>query len=264
MFALRYLSGAELLTATSTWVSADAEARHRLDALDTTRPLLVPLISARTAVQAALAAREPEDVDNEARGLDGRHDALGRGIFDCLTAFAELAQTEARATTLLALRSALFPAGKRVLRASFADEAGQVDARADRLTPALRTELDALVVEGRSLAVALDEMQTVGRALGIAVVHNAEAEARAAGPSPAGRLRTARTRLTRVVRMVLESLELGGADDATLALFIDPLRIVADDAQRRAIARNSAATARPAPAPGTPVVTPAPTPPRED
>ncbi len=272
MFALKYLTGAELLTATLTWVDPAEDARRKLDSFDTTRPLLIRLIEARTAIQAALAAREPDDPDNEGRALDARHDALGRGLFNTLTAFSQLAADEARAGALISLRDTIFPDGLRILRATFAEEAGQVDARADRVTPELRAELEAMIVEGRSLAAVLDELQAVGRALGGAVTRSTESAARAAGPTPRGKLRTATQRLVRVIRVIGDALEMGNADDEAIELFFGPLRVAAESAQRRAIARNSGATPPPPPTPGvatpttptTPAADPGATPPRED
>lgn len=259
MFALRYLTGAELLTATHIWVDPADAARAALDRIDTTRPLLIPLIAARSAVQAAIAAREPDDPTNEGRALDARHDALGRGVYDALTVAAGLAPTEARAAELLGVRAALFPTGRLILRATWAEEAGQVDARADRLTAAHRAVLAGITVEGRTLASYLEELQTVGHALGGAVVTQAAEDAAARGPSMRGKLFTATSRLARVIRNLGEALELGGADDATYELFFGPLRIAAEAAQRRAVARSGASV----PTPTAPGADPGATPPSE-
>ncbi len=251
-FALNYLSAAELLAATASWVATDmtpapgepirAAALLREHAPQASNAL----VSARLGLQGALAAREEEPALPDGTPIDARHDQLGRGIAYGLRAAEELTEDEHRREQLKSVRAALFPTGLRILRASWLEEAGQAQARVANLTADQRTFLGTLSIEGATMLAHVEEMGRLGEALGNLVASNASAEAAAAAArAPKGRMVSAKSKLIRAIRTVIDTLVLNDVDAAAVERFVGPLRQQAEDAERRALGR----AARPAPTP---------------
>ena len=179
----------------------------------------------------------------EAQGqLDVRHDAIIRGVFGTLTALAELLGGGDGAA-LVALRDFLLPEGLQSQLKSYAAEAGQAAALADRLAPEVRAKTDAIPIgsgpSAKPLTVYLDELIGLGAKLGELEAKRATIENAA---SHASALSKARLAWVRVVNALVANAELAELPADKDAVLFDLLRSTEKKADERA--RESLAAAR--------------------
>ena len=103
----------------------------------------------------------------DAQVLDERHDRLVRQIYGVLTAFAQVAATDADEEEIERLLALVLPDGLAATMRSYRQEAGATKSLADRLTDAHRAMLKALPLpKGRTVLELVEELLKVGHELG--------------------------------------------------------------------------------------------------
>lgn len=160
------LSFAELLEATRLWVEAGPAAAF-LAGSDVARPFL-PLLRDQRA-RLAIAPPETSELARLTQTLgeiDAEHDRAARLLYAQLASYQHDELEPVRATAVR-LSRALLPDGAAVVRKSYAEQAGRVEARDAALTPELRRELASFpLTQGRTLETVADRLQSHGRRIG--------------------------------------------------------------------------------------------------
>lgn len=223
---LKNLTDGEMIDVSAAWLDP-ARTRPALEKHPLTAALLPSLEEAHTGLVADDAppadddrAKERARLYQQGVGLDQRHDRKGRGVFNLLTALADLTDDPDDAAGYLATRDAVFPEKNlTILAASWRSEAGNArrvhdNVLADRGHAAA---LRAIPLPGKGTL--LDAARAFARAgldLGVVEDQRVALEQPAATPSDArsGRV-SARNRWITVantlVRLVDEVLQLQGA-----------------------------------------------------
>ncbi|APR87008.1 hypothetical protein A7982_12357 [Minicystis rosea] len=257
--AIKNLQTPEMLLISGTWLAQGSDVNAALLSVTELAGSAPRLETVHTAL---LKAGQPvankalaEIIDEEGR-LDVRHDAIIRGAFGTLTALAELLGGSEGAAQI-ALRDFLLPEGLQSQLKSYAAEAGQAAALADRMTPEVRTKTDAVPIgsgpNAKPLTVYLDELIGLGGKLGELEAKRATIENAA---TQAGALSKARLAWVRVVNALVANAELAELPADKDALLFDLLRSTEKKADERA--RESLAAARAKEAAEKPADPPAP------
>jgi hypothetical protein len=241
--ALRNLSTETMLALSSAWTDPQRD-RPALEA--SVAAALLPSLDAAHAGLAATARpavvaeseRELAELQAEEAQVDRVHDRKVRGTYYILTALAEYADDPDVAETRLALRDALLPAGLAATQRSYLEEAGDVEALAQRLDDGQREELGRFSAgDGRTVADEVDAWISSARKLGELEGKRAELVAKrsANAPARASSVAGARNQWIRVVDTVARAITLG--DDVAPRLdeaFLTPLRLAETKANRKA------------------------------
>ncbi len=115
--ALKNLTSAEMIEISKPWTAPKEHTNKLLAKIAEVKGLIAPL---KRAHETLLKAQQPSKNPNAAKlaevsargdALDTRHDAVVRGIYNTLTAVADLAPTPADAAPYLDTRDSLVPVG---------------------------------------------------------------------------------------------------------------------------------------------------------
>ncbi|MGK3966955.1 hypothetical protein WMF38_22610 [Sorangium sp. So ce118] len=237
--ALKDLSPRQMVQITAAWLDPERE-RPRLASLKRCAPLIDDIEAAHDGVlkshrRQKKANDELTDIQQRQVAIDQVHDRKARGAHAVLTGFADLADDPEDAAIYLEIRDQLFADGLRFISASYSDEAGEVKLARDRLTPESKAALKALPTPGGNLLKAVQAWFAAGDELGKLDAQRVHLEAQDrpdTADSRGGQLR-ARNRWIKVVRSVLQMLELEGADAETTRRLLAPLQREAAKAERR-------------------------------
>jgi hypothetical protein len=227
--ALKNIHDEEMLQLSGTWVDAQSDAHRAILAIPDLNGLLARVSTAHTGLAAALQPGQSPKVtaliEKQAR-LDLRHDTIIRGTTNFLTGTADLLGGEV-GTALIALRDTLFPDGLSSMLKSYRAEATQAKQLSDRLTPALRAQLDAIAVgpagDRKPLEALIDQMISLAKELG----ELEDEKARLLDKpemSAAMAIVTARNLWIRTVNAFLANADLAGLTEAQDKLLFGPLR----------------------------------------
>jgi hypothetical protein len=195
------------------------------------------ILALRTVVEdpkvRELSAREAE--------LDADHDDRVRGIYNSLTALAQVSSTGAE---LIRLRNMLFPDGLERTQRTYRGEAGHAAAVASRLDADTRARLRAVNLHDKNLLDLVNGWLGVAKQLG-----DLEEQRAQLMPTPSAQadINTARLAWIRVMNALVANAELAGLDADTDRLLFAALRA----AEKTADARGRS-KAHPAPAPVNP------------
>lgn len=265
--ALKDLTPRQMVNITAAWIDPERE-RPRLLSLKRCSVLLDDIEAAHEGVLKTHRKQkktndELAEIQEKQVALDQRHDRKARGTHAVLTGFADLADDPEDAALYLEIRDQLFEDGLKFTLASYADEAGEVRLARERLTPESKAALKALPTPGGNLLKAVQAWFAAGDELGKLDARRArlEAEAKQAPVEhPRGGQLQARNRWIRVVRSVLQMLELEQVDAETERHLLAPLQRELAKAERRQSggkddgADDGEAPAPPAEAPASPPV----------
>lgn len=217
----------EMIQLSGTWLDPAGRAHAAMVAIPDLASSLPRLQAAHGAVaarqQPAPSPRIAAIVEEEAT-LDIRHDAIIRGIWGTLTALAELIRGDV-AAALIVLRDTLLPHGLSSQLKTYRAQAGQAAQLADRMTPSVRAQTDALLIgqgpNAKTLSAYVDEWIGVGKQLGALEDEKGQLEADSGGGAE---LLKARNLWVRVVNAMVANAELAALDADTEALVFGPLR----------------------------------------
>jgi hypothetical protein len=238
--ALRDLSSQQMLNITGAWLDSERE-RSRFQALSRVAPLLPDVEEAHEGVQRAhrrdgSISNELIDIQDQQSEVDQVHDRKARGVYGVLTGFAELVDDPKDAALYLDVRDQLFPRGLKFITGSYADEAGEVNFARERLTSESKAVLRALPTPAGNLMKAVNVWFAANEELGILEAGRAKLEAQVAeqkaGSVQVGQLR-ARNRWIRVVRAVLQMVDLQKPDADIERHLLAPLDRALKEAERR-------------------------------
>ncbi|WP_437984268.1 hypothetical protein [Sorangium sp. So ce117] len=237
--ALKDLSPRQMVQITGAWLDPERE-RPRLVSLKRCAPLIDDIEEAHEGV--LKSHRRQKKANDELSAIQQRqvvvdqiHDRKARGAHAVLTGFADLADDPEDAALYLEIRDQLFADGLKFIGASYSDEAGEVKLARDRLTPESKAALRALPTPGGNLLKAVQAWFAAGDELGKLDAQriHLSAEDRPGAADPRGGQLRARNRWIKVVRSVLQMLELEGADEETARRLLAPLQREAAKAERR-------------------------------
>ncbi|WP_438007999.1 hypothetical protein WME89_04355 [Sorangium sp. So ce321] len=237
--ALKDLSPRQMVQITAAWLDPERE-RPRLASLKRCAPLIDDIEAAHDGVLKSHRRQkktndELTEIQQRQVAIDQVHDRKARGAHAVLTGFADLADDPEDAAIYLEIRDQLFTDGLRFISASYSDEAGEVKLARDRLTPESKAALKALPTPGGNLLKAVQAWFAAGDELGKLDAQRVHLEAQDrpdTADSRGGQLR-ARNRWIKVVRSVLQMLELEAADAETTRRLLAPLQREAAKAERR-------------------------------
>ncbi|AUX39504.1 hypothetical protein SOCE26_008970 [Sorangium cellulosum] len=250
--AFKDLSPRQMVQITAAWLDPERE-RPRLLSLKRCAPLIDDIEAAHDGILKAHRKQkkvndEVSDIQQRQVAVDQIHDRKARGAHAVLTGFADLADDPEDAAIYLEIRDQLFADGLKFIMASYSEEAGEVKLARDRLTPESRAALKALPVPGGNLLKAVQAWFAAGDELGrldAQRLHLAaqDRESRQGAADPRGGQLRARNRWIKVVRTVLQMLELEEAGADTTRRLLAPLeREVAKAERRRAGSKEEADT----------------------
>ncbi|AUX28830.1 MULTISPECIES: hypothetical protein [Sorangium] len=237
--ALKDLSPRQMVQITAAWLDPERE-RPRLVSLKRCAPLIDDVEAAHDGIlkshrRQKKANDELAAIQQKQVAVDQVHDRKARGAHAVLTGFADLADDPEDAAIYLEIRDQLFADGLKFISASYSDEAGEVKLARDRLTPESKAALRALPTPGGNLLKAVQAWFAAGDELGKLDAQRVHLEAQdrpGEANSPGGQLR-ARNRWIKVVRSVLQMLELEGPDAETMGRLLAPLQRETAKAERR-------------------------------
>ncbi|WP_437744125.1 hypothetical protein WMF39_03455 [Sorangium sp. So ce1504] len=237
--ALKDLSPRQMVQITGAWLDPERE-RPRLVSLKRCAPLIDDIEEAHEGVLKSHRRQKKADdqiseIQQKLVATDQIHDRKARGAHAVLTGFADLADEPEDAAIYLEIRDQLFADGLKFIGASYSDEAGEVKLARDRLTPESKAALRALPTPGGNLLKAVQAWFAAGDELGkldAQRIHLSAEDRPGAAESPGGQLR-ARNRWIKVVRSVLQMLELEEAGEETARRLLAPLQRETAKAERR-------------------------------
>ncbi len=241
--ALKRLLTEEMIQVSTTWKDPKSKARKAILAT----PELAPLIPRLDGAHDALAAAGQPSTDDPRLGeisvqegkLDLRHDDIIRGSHLLLTAASLLLGEDNGGAELITLRDTLIPDGLQSTQKSYRAQAGQAAQLDKRLTPDVRSDLDAIAVGPKSAKAVLgqyiDEWVTIGGKLG--TLEDEKGRLLAApvdpGTGAGAALLKARNTWVRVVNAMVANAELAEIDPEVDALVFGPMRAAEAAADRR-------------------------------
>ncbi len=239
--SLKRLTTDEMNQLTAPLVTQGNPARAALEKVAVLASLMPQLVAAHEAVLAVrtvvedpklreLSAREAE--------LDAEHDDRVRGIYNALTALAQVSGSGAELTRL---RDMLFPDGLEHTRRTYRGEAGHAAAVANRLDADMQSRLKAVDLHDRNLLDLVNAWLAAARELGELEDQRARLSP---APSTTAEITAARTTWIRVVNALVANAELAGLEAETDRLLFSALRAAEKTAQARGRGK-----ANPAPAP---------------
>lgn len=238
---LKDLSPQQMLHITAAWLDPERDRPH-LQKLARVAPLLPDVEQAHEGVRKTHGKEKKNttalaDIQAQQLGLDKLHDRKARGSWNVLTGFADLADDPEDAAFYLELRNSIFTNGLKFITGSYASEAGEAQLARDRLTPERKAALKALPTPSGSLLKAMQAWIHAGEKLGELETARAKLEAEAEGTpqegTPQGSQLRARNRWIRVVRCVLQMLELEDVDAETERHLLAPLHRALEKADHR-------------------------------
>ncbi|AUX20253.1 hypothetical protein SOCEGT47_007190 [Sorangium cellulosum] len=237
--ALRDLSPRQMVQITAAWLDPERE-RPRLVSLKRCAPLLEDIEAAHDGILKAHRKQKKEndelaEIQQRQVAVDQVHDRKARGAHAVLTGFADLADDPEDAARYLEIRDQLFTDGLKFITASYSDEAGEVKLARDRLTSESKAALKALPTPGSNLLEAVQAWFAAGDELGKLDAQriHLEAQDRPEPADPRGGQLRARNRWIKVVRSVLQMLELEAPDEETTRRLLAPLEREVAKAERR-------------------------------
>ncbi|WP_437335932.1 hypothetical protein [Sorangium sp. So ce394] len=237
--ALKDLSPRQMVQITAAWLDPERE-RPLLVSLKRCAPLIDDIEAAHDGI--LKSHRPPKKANDELAAIqqkqvatDQVHDRKARGAHAVLTGFADLADDPEDAAIYLEIRDQLFADGLKFISASYSDEAGEVKLARDRLTPESKAALKALPTPGGNLLKAVQAWFAAGDDLGKLDARRVhlEAQDRPGAADPRGGQLRARNRWIKVMRSVLQMLELEEADAETTRRLLAPLERETAKAERR-------------------------------
>ncbi len=241
--ALKRLLTEEMIQVSTTWKDPKSKARKAILAT----PELAPLVPRVDGAHDALAAAGQPSTDDPRLGeisaeegkIDIRHDDIIRGSHLFLTGASLLLGEDNGGAELIILRDTLIPDGLQSTQKSYRAEAGQAAQLDKRLTPDVRSDLEAISVGPKSAKAALmqfiDEWVTLGGELGTLEDEKGRLQATPVDPGTGAgaALLKARNTWVRVVNAMVANAELAEIDPEVDALVFGPLRAAESAADRR-------------------------------
>jgi hypothetical protein len=203
----RFLTG-EMVTVTYPWVTVGHPERLLLESI----PGAAGLIPLAELIHGDLLGSH-SDVEGEFLAVLGdtlsmlnlQHDDLARVAWYILLAYRYRHRGAAEARAIEDLHAALFPDGLNIVTASYLETAGQATLRNAALTDARRAVLAGIPMQGGTLLDLVTQWNQVGVDMGN--MQNQRATP-IANPAARGPLSALRDRWVRVVRAMLDVLEL--------------------------------------------------------
>lgn len=252
--ALKRLTTAEMVQVSGPWTTNGSAARKIILSV----PELAGLMPRVDAAHKALHAVRPVSEDPrlasivaEAAEVDGRHDAVVRGVGLVLEGAALLAGEGERAREIEGVRAVLMPDGLGIVSTSYRNEAGAAALLKSRLPheATAKAVLASISVDKKkTLTAFVNERIALGEELG-----RLEDERAALLATPAetdgGANVAARNAWIRAVNALVANAELAELPDDQTALVFGALR----QAEAKATRRGKSAPAEPIPGPADPV-----------
>jgi hypothetical protein len=210
--------------------------------------MLPDIKAAHAAIMAVVPKHEPRlaEISQLAAEQDSVHDLLARGIYGFLS---EAAQLVDNGEDLVELRDELMPQGlAQTIQSTYRGQAGQAKLLRERLNPAAKNKLQALVLpDGSNLVDRVQAWLAAADRLG----KLEEERARIESDNPPFGTRTviARNQWVRTVNALLAVAALAEIDEDTDRIVFGPLRDAEAKSDARAARRSAEATPVPAPAP---------------
>lgn len=167
--ALKILLTSQMVELSTSVLASSGPYRKVLDGIEGSA---TPRRQVERAVAGLIAAQPPPDtvaarLSVEMGILDYRHDTGVRCILYRIDSEIEVAD-EATKEALIALRSALFPAGASIVQRTYVEEAGEAKLRAARVTPEMRKLLGKMkLLDGRTCDNVYELVQTSAERLGV-------------------------------------------------------------------------------------------------
>lgn len=231
--ALKNLSIEEMTAVSLSWVSPENPARTAIQSVPRLSGMLADLERAHAQIFAATP--KPEDprraeLAREAVEVDAAHDQLAGAIYGFLT---EQARLESDGAELLELRDTLMPDGlAKVVNASYRGEAGFGRLVRERITPALRAELEKIPLRQGNLYERVEAWLDTADQLGALEEERSRFEV-SASPSLSQKVVEARNTWIRVVNAFESVSALAELDAASERLVFGPLRDAEAKADQR-------------------------------
>jgi hypothetical protein len=235
--AYKTLTTPTMVTITGAWLDEEHE-KPLIAALPQAGPLLAGAEKAHKGLvltqkaggkvnEKAVALQKQQEI------LDVLHDRKSRGIYNALTAFADLADDADAAAAILGVRDRLYPQGLRLVQWSYTDEAGDAELVDKRLTKTDKALLKQLPAPGGTLA---DEHKAqVKAAKKLGELEKEKIALLATAPSTTGiDVVRARNLWIRTVTAFVAVLALEDLSDADRARILGPLEEAERKADRRA------------------------------
>ncbi len=243
--SLKRLIVEEMNPLSAPLVTVGNPARAAIEKIPVLASLLPQLQSAHSGVLAVrTVVEDPKVRELSAReaDLDAQHDELVRGIYNSLTA---LAQVSGDGAELIRLRDMLFPEGLDHTRKTYRGEAGHAAAVEARLDGDAQGRLRAVNLHDKNLLDLVHGWLAVAKELG-----QLEEQRARLLPTPSGQsdVNAARLAWVRVMNALVANAELVGLDADTDRLLFGALRAAEKTADARGRSKASSAPAS-APAP---------------
>lgn len=242
--APRHLESTVMLQLSATWLDPTADAHKALQA-NADLAVFIPRLSKPHGSLGALLQPGHDGrisaIIKEQLDIDLRHDSIIRGVFGFLSGAAELLSGDA-GKTLLELRDFLVPDGLSAIQRSYRTEAAQAAQLQERITPAIKAQLDALHLglggQSKPLSHFVEEWISLGKTLGLLEDEKARLQDSPA-ETTAQAIIKARNLWIRTVNALVAQAELVEIDEATDRLLFGPLRAASKNAERKAKAKSS-------------------------
>jgi hypothetical protein len=231
--ALKNLSLEEMTAVSLSWVSPENPARKAIQGVPRLAGMLPDVERAHALIFAVTP--KPEDprraeLARRATEADAEHDQLAGAIYGILTEHARL---DPNGAELLTLRDRLMPGGLgKVVNASYRGEAGFGRLVRERITPAVRTELEKIPLRQGNLYQQVEAWLACAERLGALEEERSRFDT-SASPSLGRQSAEARSSWIRVVNAFESVSALAELDAHTERLVFGPLRDAAIKADLR-------------------------------
>jgi hypothetical protein len=239
--ALRRCSIAEMITVTFPWVTPGHPERLLLEALAGTTGLVRFAESIHAELIASQDDPEPavlSALTNDLGGNNLRHDDLARFVWYSMTAYRHLQRGTPDELALESLQGVMFPTGLKIVHASYHETAGQAEVREAQLTGERKALLAGIPAQGGTLLDVVHEWNRVGMHIG-RLANQRATPVRIA--SERVNIGAVRDRWVRVVKTVLDVLELEANDRPEARRLIDRVASIQADVRRRLRASSGGA-----------------------
>lgn len=242
--ALRHLDSTVMLQLSATWLDPTSDAHKALLAVPDLATFLPRLAKPHTSLGALLQPGNDSRISaiiNEQFEIDIRHDGIIRGVIAFLSGAAELLAGDA-GKALLELRDFLVPDGLSSIQKSYRTEAAQAAQLHERLTPAIKAQLDSLQLglsgQSKPLSYFVDEWISLGKKLGLLEDEKARLQDSPAETTAQAIIKT-RNLWIRTVNALVAQAELVEIDEAADRLVFGPLRAASKNAERKSRAKSN-------------------------
>jgi len=232
--AIKRLTAQEMFQVSAPWV----DPTNAAGAAIAKAPLLVGLLPQLKAAHAAIFAAQVATEDPRAKALseaeaelDGKHDALARGIYGSLSMLAEFSPSSEE---LLRLRDLLLPEGLEHTQKTYRGEAGHAALVAGRLDDGVRARLKSVNLHDKNLLDLVDAW--LGAAQKLGELEEERARLTAPSASSASQLNDARLAWIRVTNALIANAGLEDIDSNADRILFSALRAASRtaDARKRA------------------------------